>query len=123
MKVFISCIGIVLAISASAGEEKWYDAEGNLARVLPVSEPVEEWKPRWEREPTQKEIEFTWNTRRPYVRYSRSYRPYYGGYYFPTRYYSSRYYCPPYRYGVARRGYGLRGFYSSSGNWGVRIGN
>lgn len=123
MKAFISCIAIATVISAHAEEEEWYDADGNLARVLPASEPTEEWQPHWQRPAEIQEVErFRWGHRRPYVRYARPYhRPYsygyYGGYNWPSHYYR------PYRLGGCYGGtYGLRGYYSSSSNWGVRIG-
>ncbi|MGJ8673897.1 hypothetical protein [Rubritalea sp.] len=122
MKAFISYISIALAISSYAEDEEWYDANGNLVRVLPASEPVNEWKPHWQMTAKDDSEKFTWNTRRPYVR---SARPYLG---YPS-YYRSGFGCgtgyySPYRYHQFQRtNYGFRGYYSSSGNWGIRIGN
>jgi hypothetical protein len=118
MKAYILPILICVSPHLWAEEERWYDAEGNLARVLPVEPQETEWVPRWEKAEKNREVRFTWDTRRPYVRYSRAFR---GSY----PYWNYSYACPkayyPYRYSVWPR-YGLRGYYSSSGDWYLRIG-
>ncbi|MFC5049703.1 hypothetical protein ACFPK9_03610 [Rubritalea spongiae] len=122
MKVLISCITLGLVIFSQAKEEEWYNADGKLVRVLPASVTKEEWKPHWQRKPEYFLERFTWDTRRPYVR---SAQPYHSSPYHYNSYgWASGYHYAPYRlYGYCRPSYGIRGYYSSSGNWGIRIGN